>query len=78
VNSPVWLVVRRQTAKTGGIKKECFTIQHSNDILLLKYLSTEMPLLGGFNNIAFPHDLTSGTGYATVSFTLNPETLIFS
>jgi hypothetical protein len=30
-NAPVWLVVRRQTTKTGGIQKKCFTEQRHNN-----------------------------------------------
>jgi hypothetical protein len=36
-------------------------------ILLLKYLSTVLRLLEGFNNTAFPHDLTSRPGFATAN-----------
>jgi hypothetical protein len=34
-------------------------------LLLLKYLSIVVQLLGGYNNIAFLHDLISRPGFAT-------------
>jgi hypothetical protein len=34
-------------------------------LLLLKYLSIVVRLFGGFNNIAFPLDLTSRPGFGT-------------
>jgi hypothetical protein len=35
-------------------------------LLLLQYFSIVVQLLGGFNNIAFLHDLTSRPGFAIV------------
>jgi hypothetical protein len=50
----------------------CITQQRQNIILLLlllllKYLSTVVRFGKGFNNIEFPHDLTSRPGFTTVN-----------
>jgi hypothetical protein len=50
----VWLAVRRQTTQIGGIWKKCFVVN-----------TTAAWCCGGFNNVAFPHDLTSRPGFAT-------------
>jgi hypothetical protein len=34
-NAPVWLVVRRQTARTGGIENKCFTINTKRHIIII-------------------------------------------
>jgi hypothetical protein len=55
-------------ARNKNWKKKCFTISHNSGIIiitLLKYLSIVVRLLGRFNNIPFPHDLTSRPRFAT-------------
>jgi hypothetical protein len=44
------------------IEQQRHNNNHNN---IIKYLSMLVLVLGPFNNIAFPHDLTSRPGFAT-------------
>jgi hypothetical protein len=65
--APVWLVMHRQTATTGGVKGSVLlhNISVALLLLLLPCLSAVMRLLGGFDNVVFVQDVVSVSGSTT-------------